>query len=81
MNSNRRVKQILAIIGLVIIVGLYIVTLVLALSGSENTKHLFTASIVCTVMVPVILYIINWLYKMFKGKTEDVSGKDSDQKP
>ena len=65
--SYRRVKQILAIIGLVVIIGLYIVTLVLALTGSEETKHLFTASIICTGVVPVVLYIISWLYKLLKG--------------
>ena len=65
--NYKRVKQVLAIIGLVVIIGLYIVTLVLALTGSEETRHLFIASVVCTVAVPVILYVISWLYKLIKG--------------
>ncbi len=63
---NKRLKQILAIIGLVIIAGLYITTLVLALIGSESTRSLFTASIICTVIIPVFFYVINWLYKVLK---------------
>ena len=73
--NYKRVKQILAIIGLVVIIGLYIVTLVLALTGNENTKHLFTASIICTVVVPVFLYIVSWIYKLVKGEAEDARKK------
>lgn len=65
---NRRLKQILAIIGLVIIAGLYITTLVLALTGSESTRPLFTASIICTVIVPVFLYVVFWIAKVLRGK-------------
>ena len=78
---NKRVKQILAIIGLVIIAGLYITTLVLALTGSESTKSLFLVSIVCTIVVPLIMYIFSWAFKLAKGNTEnipeDMSGDDS----
>lgn len=63
---NRRLKQILAIIGIVIIAGLYITTLVLALIGSESTRALFTASIICTVIVPVFLYVVLWMHKVLK---------------
>ena len=80
---NKRVKQILAIIGLVIIAGLYITTLVLALTGSESTKSLFLVSIVCTIVVPLIMYIFTWAFKLAKGNTEntpeDMSGDDSQE--
>lgn len=68
---NKKIKQILAIIGLVIIAGLYITTLVLALTGSESTRSLFTASIICTVIIPVFIYVASWLYKLLKGDPKD----------
>lgn len=69
--TYKRVKQVLAIIGLVIIAGLYITTLVLALVGNENTKGLFMASILCTILVPVLMYIFSWVYKLVKGDAEE----------
>lgn len=69
--TYKKVKQILAVIGLVIIAGLYITTLVLALVGNENTNGLFMASILCTILVPVLMYIFSWVYKLVKGDAEE----------
>ena len=77
MSRYRRVKQILAIIGLVIIAGLYIVTLVLALIGNEQTRSLFLASIICTVLVPALLYIFAWMYRLVKGSAEEAREKNN----
>lgn len=74
---NKRLKQIMAIIGLVIIAGLYIVTLILALTGSESTKQLFTASIICTVIIPVFIYVVSWIYKLIKKDADNDRGNDS----
>lgn len=63
---NKRVKQVLAIIGLVIIVGLYATTLILALSKNPNSHGMFLASIFATIMVPLIMYILSWIFKMVK---------------
>lgn len=71
MTPLRRLKQILAILALIIIAGLYITTLVLSLIGSESTKPLFTASIICTVIVPVFFYIVWWIYRRLKGDMSD----------
>ncbi len=75
--KQKRVKQILAIIGLVIIAGLYITTLVLALIGSESTKQLFLVSIICTIVVPLIIYIFSWAFKLAKGNTENIPDEES----
>lgn len=68
---NRKAKQVLAIIGIVIIAALYIVTLILALIGNENTRPFFMASIICTILVPVVLYILSWMFNLVKGQAED----------
>lgn len=73
---NKKVKQILAIIGIVIIVGLYITTFILAITGDENTHDLFIASIFATVVIPVMIYVIQWLYKLIKGQAEETRTKD-----
>ena len=79
--KQKRVKQVLAIIGLVIIAGLYITTLILALTGNENTKQLFLVSIVCTIVVPLIMYIFTWAFKLAKGNTENTPDDESGDDP
>ncbi len=68
---NKKLKQVLAIIGLVIIAGLYLTTLILALTGNENTHGLFLASIFATIMVPLIMYILSWIFKLVKIQAEE----------
>ena len=52
----KKVKQILAIIAVVLLVGMYISTLVFAVQKNENAAAWFRASIACTILVPVFLY-------------------------
>ena len=41
----KKIKQILAILGCILLVGLYVSTLIFALIGSEDTMKLFRASV------------------------------------
>ncbi len=52
----QKLRRILALLGVVILVGMYVVTLVFALSSSPNANNMLMASIVCTVIVPCLLY-------------------------
>lgn len=67
----KRTKQILAIIGIVILVGMYVTTLILAIMNNELSNRFFMASIICTVVVPVLIYIYQWLYKLVKKAADD----------
>ena len=71
----KRTRQILAIIGIVILVGLYITTLVLAIVNNEYTKRFFTASIICTVVIPVLIYVYQWLYKLVKKDASETESR------
>ena len=67
----RNFKQILAIITIVLLAALYIVTLVLAICGNENTNGWFMDCIFATIVVPIIMWVIQWLYKMIKKKASE----------
>ena len=71
------VKRIMAIVGIVILAGLYITTLVLAIIGGESTKQWFTASIVATVVIPVMIYVYQWLYKLVKKQAADARNPET----
>ncbi|MBS6646091.1 MAG: hypothetical protein KH366_21155 [Clostridiaceae bacterium] len=63
-----KLRRIVAIVGIVFLIGLYISTLVFALMKSPNAQSLLTLSIYCTVAVPVFLYAFGLVTKYLKGK-------------
>ncbi|MCI5919664.1 MAG: hypothetical protein MRZ75_10115 [Roseburia sp.] len=72
----KKIKQILAILGIVLLVGLYISTLVCALSDSPDYERMLSASVYATVIIPVLIWAYSFIYKLLKkhyGKDEDDS--------
>lgn len=72
----RKVKQILALLGVCILVVLYISTLICALSGSENFMNLLMSSIYATVVIPVLIWAYGFIYKLFKTHNASDDGPD-----
>jgi NADH:ubiquinone oxidoreductase subunit 6 (subunit J) len=66
----KKMKRILALIGAVLLLSLYLMTLIGALTASENQGALLKASIYSTVVVPVFLYAYMLVYRLLK-KTRD----------
>lgn len=60
----KKVKQIMAIIGILLLVALYVTTLVLALTDNPDTMNAFRASVYCTVTVPVLIWAYTFIYKL-----------------
>ena len=78
-------RRIMAIIGIIILVGLYVTTLLLAVFGNENTTPWFMASIAATLVLPILLWVYGWIYKRLKTDMDDVRNKteirnDTDKK-
>lgn len=71
----KKVKQILAIIGIVVLVGLYVSTIVCALSSSDNFMNLLLASIYATVIIPVLIWAYSFIYKLLKKDRDDEEKK------
>ena len=69
-------KRILALAGAVILAVMYIITLVFALSGSEDYWGMLMASVAATIIVPVVIYGYTLVYRLLKGKTPDMTEGD-----
>ena len=67
----KKVKQILAIIGIVLLVLLYLSTLICAIIDRTETMRLFQASIMATVIIPVLLWAYSFIYKLIKKNAKD----------
>ena len=59
----KKIKRVLALIGIVLLLGLYGVTLITSFLASSISHTLFIASLVCTGFIPVAIYIFIWLLK------------------
>ena len=63
-----KLKRILAWIGIILLAGMYILTLVFSLMHGEVAMDLFKASIFCTIIIPVLLYAYNMIYRYLKDR-------------
>ncbi len=67
-----KLKLIFAWIGIILLAGMYILTLVFSLMHGEVAMDLFKASIYCTIIIPVFLYAYTMVYRYLKGHGEDM---------
>lgn len=78
----QKLKRILALAGAILLAGMYIITLILGLTASPNTKGMLMASIACTVIIPCLLYGFMLVARVLdnRGLTkEDLSETPSEQ--
>ena len=72
----KRIRQILALVGVAALVGMYIVTLILGLTASPATQGMLMASLMCTILIPIILYAIMLVARVLENKEEKRNEKD-----
>lgn len=74
----KKAKQILAIIGIVFLVLLYLSTIICAIIDRTETMSLFLASILATVIIPVLLWAYSFIYKLIRNNAEDATKEMTD---
>lgn len=67
---NKKIKQISAIVAIIILVGLYIATFIFAIIDSPYSGRMFQACLFATISVPILLWIWIWLYGAITGKSD-----------
>ena len=61
----KKTRQIIAILGVVLLAGLYLATLVLAILGKDFFP-MFMTSLLASIALPVFLRLFGFLYKWLK---------------
>lgn len=74
----KKLKRILALAGVLILVGMYLAVLILGLTASPATKDVLLAAIVCTVVVPCLLYAMMLVARVLDGRNHDDSNARTD---
>ena len=77
MQKNSKFKQIMAIAAIVLLVGIYVASLILAVIKNDIATRMLQASLICTIAIPILIYIIMMFYKLTHRKDDDT---DSDEK-
>ena len=67
----KNIKQILAIAGIVLILGLNVFLVFAAGTASDDGMGLFGGAVVAVVMVPILLWIYMYVFKLIKKRDED----------
>lgn len=67
----KKTKRILAIIGVILLIGLYLSTLFCALFAEENLMSLLMTSIYATFVIPVLIWVYTFVYKLIKKDRTD----------
>ncbi len=57
-------QRILALAAAVILIGLYLLTLILAVTGSPDTMNYLLASLFASIVIPVFLYVLRMVIKL-----------------
>lgn len=70
LNGRRKItsKQVVALIGVILLVLLYFVTLIAAIFDNSDSGRWFMSCIVATVAVPLLIWIYTWMYGKLTGR-------------
>ena len=80
---KKKTRQILAIIGITLLLLMYIVNIVLALIGSDAARDMLKGTMVMSIAVPILLYALLVLMQKndpFRKKPEDELTEEQKQK-
>lgn len=85
-NTHKKTtsKQIVAIIGIVLLAAMYVIALIAAIFDNPNSMLLFRACLIGTFTIPLLLWVYIWMYgKLTRKHTMvdfDLGGKSGEQK-
>ena len=56
LSMKKKIIRVFALIGAILLAGMYLVVLYLGLTANPNTQNVLMAAIGCTIVIPVLLY-------------------------
>ena len=68
----QKTKRILALLAVVSILLLYAAVFVLSFMKGEQAGNLLMIAITATIVLPVLLYIYLWLFRLFNKQDENL---------
>lgn len=77
----KKIKQVVAIVMCVLLVGMYVASFVAAIFAKPQAHGLFMASVGMTIMIPLLLYAYTIIYRVIHPEVheEDEMYKDMEK--
>ena len=75
----KKLKQITALVGVILLIALYAGTMFLGIFGSEKTMDLLFVAIICTVIIPVLLWAYSFIYRLLKENFNVFKNEEKDK--
>lgn len=72
----QKLKRVLALLGAVFLIAMYIVTLILGLTASPATKNMLMAAIACTIIIPCLFYAFMLIARVLDNRGHMDNGTD-----
>lgn len=66
----KKLRQIAALIGIILLVALYGITIFAAILDSPETMHILAASLAATFIIPVVLWVLGIFWRIRPGADE-----------
>ena len=67
---KKKVIRIFALIGAVLLAGMYLLVLYLGLTASPDTQNVLMAALGCTIVIPVLLYAMTLMARVLDNRTK-----------
>lgn len=71
-------RQIIAWIAIILLAGIYVVTLICSLIDSPLAEQMFHASLYCTFFIPVMSWVFLMTVKLVKGNRNETDERQED---
>ena len=75
---SKKIRQILAWIAIIALVGLYVATLIFSLIGSPFAQKMFQASLLCTFVIPIIICLCMMALKWSEDSSITINPDDEE---
>lgn len=67
----KKAKRVLALVGVLILAGLYLLTLISAILVTPATKEFFRISLLATLIIPILIYVYALICRLITGREEE----------
>ena len=67
----QKLRRNLALLTVILILLIYLAVFVLSLFHNEQSGELLMIALVATIVIPVLIYIYLWLFRIFRKKEDE----------
>ena len=68
-------KRIFAILGVILLLELYVITFIMAITDNTSTMRMFEAAVIATIIIPTLMWIYAFIYRLLNKNNDSKNDK------